>query len=236
MTSLPGSGSAAVALSVSRLQRADDALRHTTALMLDEKAHVDPLGYVKLSGNFFEEVPVEITIRFLSDVFKIVRGRSDPIKLLHIEQLLERLIRSEVPAAMTMAGCQMRPFKDEWILCREPGRSALPVISLNGARQVIWDNRFIVMDHGDGNQREITKNFTVRALGDDGWRQIIESALPNYVKKLPSMVRKNLPAIWNNGEIVDMPLFSGHKTALGIAKGRFEMVFIPKMKHQKQGV
>jgi len=83
---------------------------------------------------------------------------------------------------------------------------------------------------------EISKNFLVRPLGDDGWRQIIESALPNYVKKLPSMVRKNLPAIWNNGEIVDMPLFSGHNTALGIAKGRFEMVFIPKMKHQKLNV
>ncbi len=236
MVSLPGSSSTAIELSVNRLQRADDALGQITDVMLDDKAHTDPLGYVQFPQSFFENVPAEINVRFLMSIFKTVRGKSDPIKLIHIEQLLGRLTRGEVRTPLTLAGCQLRPSKESWILCREPGRSALPKTPLKGGREMTWDNRFVVMDHGSDLEREAAIEFDVSPLGDDGWSQVTESALPDYIKKLPSMVRKNLPAIWNNGEIVDMPLFLGQKVSMGIAKGRFEMVFIPTIKREKQGL
>ncbi|OUR79498.1 tRNA lysidine(34) synthetase TilS [Alphaproteobacteria bacterium 46_93_T64] len=229
MSNLPGSDHSSMALSVNRVQRADNALRQIARLMFSQKANIDPLGFVQIPEDFYVGVPAEINVRFLMEIFQTVRCAGVHIKLIHIEQLLDRLVRMDQRVAVTMAGCQMRPFKKSWIICREPGRSDLPEEKLEGLHELVWDNRFKVIDNATADERVAVSNFEIRRLGDAGWRQLAESVMPSDILNLPSMVRKNLPALWNGDEIVAMPLFSEQNTVLGIAKGRFEMVFIPKI-------
>jgi len=97
----------------------------------------------------------------------------------------------------------------------------------NGS-SLLWDDRFLVVDHATENESSEGNPFIVRKLGEDGWKILAKSGLLEINLLLPNIVKKNLPAIWIGDKLAAAPLFSYNSGVMGIAKGRFEVVFNPK--------
>ncbi len=228
VTDLPGSSQATLALSASRLRRAEQALEVMTGQALSGLAVISPFGFVSFRHDFYQQMPDEIAIRFLHRLFIFVRGSGAGPALTALEKLLDRIRRDRTFKTATLYGCQFRFFKGDWLICREPGRKGLPVMELTPLTDKHWDDRFIILDHHQETTAAPKSALTVQRIGSDGWRLIKESAIPSGVRELPAIVRKNLPAVWSGDELFSAPLFSYDSKAMGIAQGRFEMVFNPK--------
>jgi len=230
LSSLPGSDLSTISLSHARLQRADDALQQLSDELLAAKAVIDPLGFVRLDGNFYDNVPDEVCIRMLVKALQLVRGSGIRIKLSDIENLYRTIRKQEPFQGMTLAGCQIGLFRGDFILCREAGRDGLPHVMLTTADDsILWDNRFLVRDCGGGEALDQGCPVEIKPLGSKGWRKLIESGVVAELPDLPENVRKNIPALWNRDELLSIPLISAESFVMGIAKGRFEMVFMPKL-------
>jgi tRNA(Ile)-lysidine synthase len=88
----------------------------------------------------------------------------------------------------TLAGAWLRPAAGgRWLLARDPGAIAPPVMALRGA---VWDGRFRLAGPGRAG-------FTLGALG---------AARPPEAERWPAAVRRALPAIRDeNGALAAVP-------------------------------
>ncbi|MFT6556863.1 tRNA lysidine(34) synthetase TilS [Sneathiella sp.] len=228
LADLPESNLQSLEMSVTRTQRADGALSTITEQYLRTHVVESPLGFVRFSKAAIEEMPDEIAIRFLQRLFIFVRGTGQGPQMSALERLQHSLKTDQMSKAKTLFGCQLLRQRDQWILCREPGRTDLPEKELTNNRVCLWDDRFEIRDTVPGTNISAQDCPRVRVIGDDGWQQLKESPEWQTPDPLPSIVKKNLPSIWIGAKIVSMPLFSYNLDAMGIAQGRFEMVFKPK--------
>ncbi|MBL4740763.1 MAG: tRNA lysidine(34) synthetase TilS [Sneathiella sp.] len=228
IVTLPGSSMASVALGSKRLQRADRALEKITSDFLSSLVVISPFGYVSFPENFHKNMPEEIGIRFLERIFMYVRGGNGRPVLMSLEKLFTDICNSSIVSAATLAGCQLKKTKNSWIVCREPGRKGLPVLGFESDPSILWDDRFLVVDHRAENESSEGNSFTVQKIGDDGWKILANSEFLDNNLVLPNIVKKNLPAIWLGDKLAAAPLFSYYSGVMGIAKGRFEVVFSPK--------
>lgn len=228
MTNLPGSGIEAIALASKRLQRADAALECVTSELLSSLVNISPYGFVSFPLDFYKSAPEEITLRFLERVFAYVRGSEKRPMLSSLENLYFTICQNEELKAATLSGCQLKKYNNCWIVCREPGRTGMPIMTFEAGPTIVWDDRFIVVDHAAQNESGEQFSLTIRRLGDDGWRILTKSKDFDLKFSAPNIVKKNLPSIWLEDKLVAVPLFSYSSSMLGIAKGRFEVVFSPK--------
>ncbi|MEH6401769.1 MAG: tRNA lysidine(34) synthetase TilS [Sneathiella sp.] len=228
LTALPGSSMTSVALASQRLQRADRALNAITEEFLSTLVVISPFGYVSFPIDFCDKMPEDIGLRFLDRIFTYVRGGSTRPVLMSLENLLTDIRKNSGFKAATLAGCQLQKFENSWIVCREPGRNGLPITGFEKAHSLLWDNRFLVVDHS-GEDESLNKiPFTVRIIGNEGWKILSKSEHLDINRPLPNIVKKNLPAIWIEDKMAAVPLFSYYSSVMGIAKERFEVVFSPK--------
>lgn len=228
ISQLPGSSFEALSLSLDRLKNADAALEFYVEGAWQKNVTISPLGYLVLRRELLTELPPEIVLRVLSRAVSVVSGSMRYNRLSELERLIESFQQKKGPKFYTLSGCQFRLQELNILICREPGRKGLESVSFSNG-ELIWDNRFRVRDlnwavsdpHGSENP------LVVRPLGNDGWRALKESDLRSDDRKLPAIVRKNIPAVWKGDELLAAPLVLAENIGLGIAKGRFKMVFMP---------
>ncbi len=228
LIALPGSNMEALALSSTRLQRAEQALETMTQGYMSEFPVISPFGFVSFRHDFYRKMPEEIAIRFLQRLFIFVRGDGVGPSLSILEKLLSKIRTDRDLKTATLYGCQFRFHKGDWMICREPGRKGLPIMQMQDRASQQWDDRYVVLDHGVELQSVSSPGFEIRKIGEEGWRILRESDARADVGDLPAIVKKNLPAIWSGDKLASVPLFSYDSKAMGIAQGRFEMVFNPK--------
>lgn len=223
---LPGSSAEAIALSLKRIQRAEAALQSMTEKAWQGQVRLNPYGFVCLQMDLLKSLPDEIGIRILAKAVQIIRGVGFRIKLQELENIVEKMKAGVQEPFATLSGCQFQIRSEELLILREPGRDGLPVTSLCGEPQIIWDGRFSVVDRKAVNAAADGLSLEVRVLGDSGWHQLQSYAVLPEIEQLPAIVRKNLPGVWSGEELVSAPLVLAESLGLGIANDRFEMVFI----------
>lgn len=181
-----------------RLAHARAAIEAAVATLLAEATQMHPTGYCRLDRERLTAAPTEIGLRALARILRTVGGTTYPARLERLERLFGELAGGNAPGR-TLAGCQVLPWRDAYLVCREAAL-ARGEVPLGSGRAVIWDDRFAVSAAG-----QLGRSMVVRSLGPHGWGGIAED-LPGPPRfAVPVPVRASLPAIWDRKGLLAVP-------------------------------
>lgn len=189
-----------LSLSARRLRQARAALDRCVADVLDPAAgivEVHPCGFFGIDRGRLAALPDEIIARVLTRAIAAAGGAGEPVPLAGVEAILADLSSTQA-GAWTLARARLAATPDRLLIEREPGRDALPNISLAPGDVVVWDGRFRV-SAGQG----IEDPIEVRALGVDGVREL--RARIDIPAGLPVAVLRAVPSFWRGGHLLAVP-------------------------------
>ncbi|MGE5505530.1 MAG: tRNA lysidine(34) synthetase TilS [Actinomycetota bacterium] len=178
-----------LAATAGRMGRARAALEHACATVAARTVELHPAGFALVAPAAFDQ-PAEVALRLLGRVLGVVGGGEHPLRLERVERLLAEL-RTGLPAARTLGGCRVAPWRGRVLVSREAARLQGPVALVPGA-EVEWDGRFRAVVAPDA-----ASGLKLGALGD-GRRLAARSGLP-------SAVWGTLPAILDQDGISAVP-------------------------------
>lgn len=162
-------------------------------------------GYALVDPRFGKDLPPALSLKLLGHILRCVGGLAYLPRQERLQLLFDKL-QAKTPA--TCGGCHLKFLKDQILVIRE-ARSAPVVIS--NQTPFLWDNRFFV-----GKITEKAVGLRLERLGSQGWAQVRKGI---SFARIPG-VTQTLPALWEGGKVVDVPLFSN---------GPFvEMLFKPR--------
>lgn len=192
-----GMTAARLAETAGRLAIARDALDGWMRAHVRASVRFFGTGHAVMDQAAFCDVPEDIGLRALAALVRGVGGGVYRPRLAHTTSLLARLREAGFKGA-TLGGLRFQARGAEVLVCREGRALAGPVRLRDG--QFDWDGRFSVrVDHA------AAESLQVAALGAANWRDIRhQPGLP----QLPAMVGGSLPALYREGELVDIPGFS----------------------------
>jgi tRNA(Ile)-lysidine synthase len=147
-----GLDAAALALFAERMGEADAAIGQMADGCFSELVRLDGFGSASIGLAAFTGLSPAISTRLLSRVLNIVGGRQKPRALGQVEKLRQSIAEQSLPKAITVLGCVVRLKDDDIAIAREPGRVAPPDAILRPHSQLVWDERFLIIngsDHAD---------------------------------------------------------------------------------------
>jgi len=144
-----GLTSAMLAVSARRLQRARAALEAVTDTYCEEVAGVvnaDRCGVLRINRQKFRGMPQEIALRLIGRCIAAAGGLGEPVPLGKLEPIVAGLWQEGPgdPTSWTLARAQISAAAEVIQIEREPGRLALPVLTVGGGDRVQWDGRFAI--------------------------------------------------------------------------------------------
>jgi tRNA(Ile)-lysidine synthase len=180
----------ALADTAARMRRAREALEARMASVAAEIAREGrasglPVGTVEIGRDGLAETERETQLRLLARAIGWVAGGEYPPRAAPLEDTLDRALGG---AGSTLQGAQTVVAKETIHVIREPQAVAGLSVPAGGAP---WDGRW----HLSGPEID---GLTVRALGEDGWRQIGEK--PGGAP--PHALALSLPAVFDGPRLV----------------------------------
>jgi hypothetical protein len=94
-------------------------------------------------------------------------GAGETVPLSSLEAILIEVASAQSTGAWTLARARVGATPERVLIEREPGRDALPVLTLASDESVLWDGRFRVAAGA-----RLGAGVEVRALGVDGLRDL----------------------------------------------------------------
>ena len=161
---------AMLALSARRLQRARIALDRWVADVLDPAAgtvEVHACGCISIDRNRLGALPEEIVVRLLARAMGAAGGVGEPVPLAGLEAIAREVLDGHATGAWTLARAKVTASPGRLLVEREPGREALPVLSLTPGTAALWDGRFRLTVGA-----RWADAVEVRALGVEGLREL----------------------------------------------------------------
>jgi tRNA(Ile)-lysidine synthase len=147
-----GLDAAAFSVFAERMAEADAAIAQIADGCFAELVRLDGFGAARIELAPFIGLSPAISTRLLSRLLNIVGGRQKPRALGQVERLRQSICEGTLPKSTTVLGCVVR-FKDGAIaIAREPGRTAPPDAILVPHGELVWDERFLIIngsDHAD---------------------------------------------------------------------------------------
>ncbi|TQV81745.1 tRNA lysidine(34) synthetase TilS [Denitrobaculum tricleocarpae] len=197
---------AAEGLSASRLVETSRRLgcaRSTTeaavASALARAVSLHRSGIAFLEPQMLGTLPSDVALRCLARTLLTVSGSDYGPRMERLESLLEKILGGLISGA-TLSGCRLVPWRRVLVICRE--NRPLPQIPLVAGRLTRWDDRFDVLLAQ--NLKMPAGQFTIGALGPEGWAQIRKEIDP-IASGFPPLAGEAAIAIRNAGEILMVP-------------------------------
>ena len=197
-----GLSSERLALSARRLQRARAALEAVTddyCAAEGSLVRTDPLGAFHIDRQRLRRAPEEIAVRLIGRCITAAGGLHEPAPLAGLEPILARVWGGrpgEVDGCWTLARARIKASGAAVDIEREPGRLALPVVTVAAGAKLLWDGRFSV---------EIAPGFEgrlrVRALGPAGRAELKRRG--RAIKGSPALLLA--PGFWRGDELLAVP-------------------------------
>jgi tRNA(Ile)-lysidine synthase len=190
-----------LALSARRLQQARVALDRWVADVLDPAAglaEVHACGFITLQRDRLSALPEEIVARLLARAMAAAGGVGEPVPLAGLETIVRDVADGQTTGAWTLARAKVTASPGCLLVEREPGREALPVLSLVPGTTAIWDGRFrVTVDAVRSDPVE------VRALGVEGLREVrLQVEVPAGP---PVEALRAVPAFWHGDHLLAVP-------------------------------
>ena len=174
-------------------QVTEDYLRLTTRF--------DPAGYVEMAKDFGRAVHPVIGLRAMGRILRLTAGADYQPRQARLERLYDDLRRPDFQGA-TLGGCQLivdpRGPRPALLVVREPAAVA-EAGDLKPGQTVFWDRRFLI-EYAKGEGA-----LTLKALGDDGWRQFAAQLPETEDIWFPRAAALSLPSFWQGETLVAVP-------------------------------
>jgi tRNA(Ile)-lysidine synthase len=190
-----------LASSARRLQRARTALDTLTDAYCADGGglvHTDRCGFFRIDWDKLRQVPEEIAVRVIGRCIAAAGGAGEPVPLGKLEPIVAKLWQGEAraPDSWTLARAQITAVGEVIQIEREPGRLALPVMTVAGGAKVLWDGRFAI-EIADG----LAGGLEVRALGGKGLAAL--KRLGRGVKGASALLLA--PSFWRANDLLAVP-------------------------------
>ena len=144
-----GLDAAALATFAERIAEADAAIAQMANACFTELVRLDGFGSARIELAPFLGLSPAISTRLLSRVLNIVGGRQKPRALGQVERLRQSIADGSLPKSTTVLGCVVRFKDDDIAIAREPGRIAPPDAILLPRSELVWDERFLIINGSD---------------------------------------------------------------------------------------
>ena len=190
-----------IALSARRLERARAAL-DAGVNALKQAARLDLHGgaFASFAQAVWLAAPEELRLRLLGGLVASYGGQAEPLRLVQLEALADRMASQDFEGA-TLAGAIVSRHGDDVRILREPGREALPAVTLQPGSSAVWDGRFRVSAAADASGP-----VEVRALGTQAFADLRQQL--DMPRGLPAQAAATLPAFWRAAELITVPAFA----------------------------
>lgn len=182
-----------------KMRRAKAALDADVSKLAKASVDLSRDGYAWLKSAPFSAAAEEIQLRLLGRLLRAIGGKAYAPREGRLQALLDDITHARTGGGRTLSGCRIVPVDGgaEYLVCRETRgiEGQLPLLS---EQPVLWDGRYrLTLNTGvnDGGVR-------VGRLGTDGLKAIRETAMFERLQSLPRLVRGNLPALWQEDEII----------------------------------
>lgn len=185
---------AAYARAMGRARRRLDGAR--AALAADAVA-VRPEGYAAMDPSAILDAPAPVGTAVLGRVLRCVGGRDHVPRGPRLDRLMAGL-RARPEQARTLGGCRIVPWRGQWLVVREPGRTGHT--PFGASRAVVHDNRFRIALEGPPDA-----GLTAAALGAHGWTWLCAMRPDLRASPLPPPVRPALPALFDATGVSAVP-------------------------------
>jgi len=196
----------------SRMASARIALECGASRLLADCCSLHPAGYARIHGAVLFADPDESSRRALARVLLCIGGGQYPPRSKKLERFHEKIKAAMTDGVAgwkgdTLAGCRALPLNDggsagDFLICRE--QRALPApVGVDSEFELDWDNRFYVRLHGP--KSPLFQDASLRALGIDGWAQLLSQAPEIRNWNLPTPVKMTLPCLIDGAGILAVP-------------------------------
>ncbi|WP_240230419.1 tRNA lysidine(34) synthetase TilS [Devosia lacusdianchii] len=132
-----------------RMGEADAAIAQMADGCFSEIVRLDGFGAARIELSPFIGLSPAISTRVLGRVLKIVGGRQKPRALGQVERLRQAIAEDVLPRSTTVLGCVIRLKDGAIAVAREPGRSVPPDAALLPHGELVWDERFRIINGSD---------------------------------------------------------------------------------------
>ncbi|WP_417788956.1 tRNA lysidine(34) synthetase TilS [Terasakiella pusilla] len=166
------------------MQRVKKTLDRLERDWLNHFVTVCPEGYVRLDTQGLQEEDEEILWRGLSRIGQGVSAQVYRPRLDSLKRLTTSLRRGE---DATLMGCRWFHHKDDVQVCREVRTTDLAA----------------TLYHVESPDN--LAGFTVRMLGEDGWRQVVGDCAAMRQNPLPRPILYALPSLWDKQGVLVVP-------------------------------
>jgi len=185
-----------------RCARARMALEQETARTMAQCCSITPIGFAHLDDEKFRAVPVEISLRVLSQTIQCVGGRAYRPKQAQLERLHDLILKGRMRRSRTLGGCQVSCQDGALLVVREY-RNLPASKELTAGESVVWDNRFRV----ELNDRvfQVCDRIWLEAVGRKDQEVIKAVSSTEIGQGLPSSVTQTLPALWDRQGLAFVP-------------------------------
>ncbi len=132
-----------------RMAETDKVVAQLAEAAFSELVQLDGFGAARIEHPGFVALGSAVGTRVLGRVLNIVGGRQKPRVLGPVERLRTQIAERSLPRAATLCGCVVR-LKDETVaIAREPGRSLPPDALVAPGCELVWDERFRIVNGTD---------------------------------------------------------------------------------------
>lgn len=172
-----------------------------------EIATVHAEGYAELARSALIGADPDIARGLVSALILAVGGQDYPPRRERLDRLMEYVLGAAMFRPRTLGNCVIG-LRQEFVVIRREYRTIRHVSPVIAGQCVIWDGRFEIIFR----QNPATENsvLELRALGEPGWRDIVSTGNSADFRRIPGPVRYALPAVWDGGQVVEVPHLGWH--------------------------
>jgi len=191
------------------MSRARLSLEGHARVWLKQNAMLFDEGYVILKIGALQGLDDEVILRSLARIGMTIGGGIYPPRLERLLRLWKNLQSGEDG---TLLGCRWIIQKTHILICREVRNNITPE-EYDLSKPLYWDDRFS-LEPIENN--EISSSFSVRALGEDGWANVVAHDPNLRETEIPMPAIYALVSIWDKEGVSVVP-------HLGYKRGNLSM-------------
>ena len=136
--------------------------------------------------------------RALGRLLFVIGGREYGAERDKLHRAFEALKSGNPGRGITLAGCRIVASRDGYLVCRE-NRNLPREIEIYAGDTLNWDHRFRINAGSEGDV------CILAPLGGDGWQEIVKQVPDLRTCNVPAPVRICLPALYCNGQVMQVP-------------------------------